>query len=111
MSDIDSLYCRCFADVLRNVMSPNFEEWMKMTTDDMSIRLSVLALTVRFVSFPAANQTTFLSSYIQKIDANSSWNFALIDHVLAAEQHRQLDKLPTGLLYARLTELGRGPIR
>jgi condensin complex subunit 2 len=48
-----------------DVMSSNFEEWMKMATDNVSIQVCL---------------RTQVNGYIQKINAANSWNFALIDY-------------------------------
>ena len=52
--------------VLRDVMNSNFEEWMKMATDDVSIQFSALRLNCSIRVLLATNQTIFLSSFVDR---------------------------------------------
>jgi condensin complex subunit 2 len=46
-------------------MNSNYEEWMKMATDNVSLLAAILGV---------------LTQFLQKINATNSWNFALIDY-------------------------------
>ena len=76
-----------------------------MATDNVSIRFSTLRLnySIRVLFCDQPDRASFIF-YRQKINANNSWNFPLIDYfadVPAAQQYRRLDQLQTGLLYVR----------
>jgi condensin complex subunit 2 len=66
-------------NVPRDVMNSNFEEWMKMATDNVSTRiLSYGYGSVRVHRWLTTGPVSFV--FLQKINANNSWNFALIDY-------------------------------
>jgi len=52
--------------VLRDVMNSDFEEWMKMVTDNVSIRVSALRLNCSIHVLLLTNQTIFLSSFVDR---------------------------------------------
>jgi condensin complex subunit 2 len=65
-------------NVPRDVMSSNFEEWMKMKADNVSIRFFALWFNSLIYVLLATNQTDPFV-FLQKINASNSGNFAPID--------------------------------
>ena len=88
-------------NVPRDVMNSNFEEWMKMATDNVSVAFSALRLNSSIRALLVTNWTIFLSTENQREQLLEFCSNRLFPrHVPAAKQHRQLDQLPTSLLYS-----------
>jgi len=90
-------------NVPRDVMNSNFEEWMKMATDNVSFYV-YFQLLVQPSFSPAtdrvANPWCFTENQREQF-VELRPNRLFPRHVTAAKQHRQLDQFPTSILYAR----------
>jgi len=61
---LDTVESAALVIILRNVMNSDFEEWMKMATDNVSIRVSALRLSCSIRVLLLTNRTIFLSSLV-----------------------------------------------
>ena len=66
--------------VLRDVMDSNFEEWMKMATDDVSIRFSALRLNRSICVLLVTNQAIFLSSFVDRKSTRTTCALVYYSH-------------------------------
>ena len=98
--------------VPRDVMNSNFEEWMKLATDNVSVIFFALRLNSSIRVLLVANRTVFgLSTENQREQfLEFPSNRLFLWHALAAKQRRQLGKLHTRRVREYL-DFGRGQRR
>jgi hypothetical protein len=88
-------------NVPRDVMNSDFEEWMKMATDNVSFSYLIRPFPVR--RDPLTQLTRPYFSLVSLENQREQLmelcpNRLFSRHVPTAKQHRQLDQLPTSLL-------------
>ena len=84
-------------NVPRDVMNSNFEEWMKMATDNVS--LSIYFHGCRWLTRECFFRILTENQREQLLELRLNRLFPR--HVSIAKQRRQLDQFPTGILHAR----------